>query len=311
MFLYLRAEPMPHRDNDNRLHEHLLAVVVASTVLLLAGTLMWQTPAGSGLGLPPAPAQLRWLAFASPPRLPPESPSPSSPLRVSGRPASAPPAPMAAPVVAAPSHRAAPPAPALYDQQGRPRLAIVARAGLDQRSQAERLFDRADDPLAVRRDGALFDTPRAGTAQSRSQRLIYGTDIQAARARPPPPVRYNPALHERRSDLPSVQGPDAYRLAAIADEPPPGLEGQASAVLLPRQAALAGAARCAAPAMDDARAALSSHLMLLQQAEQRYRQGSSPIEREHSLQAEIGRQYNLARRALWQVERLLGQCPMS
>lgn len=285
--------------------QRLLALLVATAVLCLAGWVMWQQPAAQPVVAAPAPA-LRWLLV---------EPLPPAPVAVPPTPVTAAgPAPVArgaAPVwPVAPAADVAAPAPVagLFDADGRPRLA-GGHTGVDGRSTAERVFEQVPDALADRRDAHLFDRPRAGTRQSRTQRAIYGQDIQAAQARPSPTVAFNPARHERAGDLAAAGSAQAYLSAAISDRPPPGPGGAASAELLPQQAALQGLSGCTLPAMRAAWSALEAHLRQLQQAEYRYGHGSSPTEREHSLGNEIARQYNLARRALWQVEQLRGQCP--
>jgi hypothetical protein len=286
-------------------YERLLALLVAAGVLLLVGWVMWQVPIDPVRSAPPAP-RLRWLLRE------PVLPGPPLPAAVELITAPVPAARARPPAVAAPPPEPAQPRPTpatgLYDAQGRPRL-LAGNAGVDGRSQAERVFEDLPDVLAERRDAHLFDKPRAGSRQSRTQRAIYGEDIQAAQARPPPAVAYNPARHERAADLASAGSAQAYLSAPISDQPAPGLDGAASAQLLPQQAALQAASRCAVPAMRHAWAALADHLRQLQQAEYRHGHGSSPIEREHTLTHEVGRQYNLARRALWQVQQLRDQCP--
>jgi len=290
------------------------AAGLALVMVVGSGWLLWRLPSLSPATAGERPAQLRWLLPVPPAGLPVASPLPPAvvlPVRPAIRAGSMPALPSGPPPDRATllEHSDAP--PPLFDRTGRAQLPAQARAdGVDGRSSAQRLFER--------RHGTAMDRPQTGMSlherpdgagQSRTQRALFGRDVQAARARPAPAVAFHPALHERRSDLASSAGAQAYLAAAIADAPAPGLEGQASAQLLPQQRQRQRQVQaCALPALGSAWQALQQHLALLQRAEQRMTHGSSPQERAHSLTHEIGRQYNLARRALWQVDQLLPQC---
>ncbi|MCW0449993.1 hypothetical protein NB706_002827 [Xanthomonas sacchari] len=76
-------------------------------------------------------------------------------------------------------------------------------------------------------DGTLGDVAVQGIDRAIKQLLPKNTH-QSAVARPPPDVRFNPALHERASDLGSEATGDAYKAAPIAFEKAPGLDGEAS-----------------------------------------------------------------------------------
>lgn len=298
------------------------ALGVALLVLLAGGWLLARVPALPGHTAPVLQVQLRWMMPSAADAVLPVRPS-APPLagmpqavaaatlttghRVPG-PVAIPP-PGAVPVISTPTPSAAP--ATLFDRAGRVQLPTRAVAdGVDRRSSAQRVFEQHDQTAFEHPDRGLFEQAEtAGTAQSRAQRALFGRDVQAAQARQAPAVAFNPRLHERPSDLAAADGPQAYLAAPIADAPVPGLDGQASAQLRPQQAQRGDRAQaCRLPAMASAWMALERHLGLLQQAEYRMGHGSSPEERRHTLTHEIGRQYNLARRALWQVDRLLPGC---
>lgn len=286
------------------------ALGVALLVLLAGGWLMARVPALPGHTAPVLQVQLRWMMPGVPDAVLPVPPSAPPQAGMPGPVAT--PQPSAAPVISTPVSPAPPAAPAtLFDRAGRVQLPTRAVAdGVDRRSSAQRVFEQHDQTAFEHPDRGLFEhAETAGTAQSRAQRALFGRDVQAAQARQAPALAFNPRLHERPSDLAAADGPQAYLAAPIADAPAPGLDGQASAQLRPQQAQHRDRAQaCRLPAMASAWTALERHLGLLQQAEYRMGHGSSPEERRHTLTHEIGRQYNLARRALWQVDRLLPGC---
>lgn len=300
-----------------RAADHAAAGLATAMVLGLAAWALLRgpvLPAGTDNG----PVSLRWLMPL--PAVPP--PAMPAPLALPGP--SMAPAPGTAqvllpssPGVRPPrsgrppaSHVAAQPAGTpLFDASGRARLPEAVTAGtVDGRSQAERVFERVEVDPRVHPDRGLFERDLvAGTRQGRAERWLYGRDVQAARAREAPEVAWNPALHERPEDLAAADGAQPWLAAPISDEPAPGREGQASAALQARVAAVQAAlAHC--QRQPAALQALAGYLAALRRAESRWTQGSSPEERRHTLPAEIRRQYNLARRALWQLERDGADC---
>ena len=211
----------------------------------------------------------------------------------------------------APATASRPSAEGLFAEDGRIALPAQSQARAERRSSAQRMFEQHDERFLKHPDDGLFGRAEtAGTSQTRAQRAVFGRDVQPARARAAPAIAYNPALHERPADLAAADGPQAYLSAPLADAPVPGLDGQASAQLQPEQASRRSRVQaCNLPAMATAWTALEQHLQHLQQAEYRMGHGASPEERQHTLTHAIGRQYNLARRALWQVDHLLPRCP--
>ena len=307
------------------LSDVVCALGAALLVLLAGAWLLARLPALPGHTATTPQVQLRWMMPSAPGAVLPVPPSapplvgmpqavaaatPTTGYSVPG-PVATPPS-SAAPVISTPASPAPPAAPAtLFDRGGRAQLPSQAVAdGVERRSSAQRVFEQHDQTAFEHPDRGLFERAEtAGTAQSGAQRALFGRDVQAAQARQAPALAYNPRLHERPSDLAAADGPQAYLAAPIADAPAPGLDGQASAQLRPQQAQRRDRAQaCRLPAVASAWTALEQHLGLLQQAEYRMGHGSSPEERRHTLTHEIGRQYNLARRALWQVDRLLPGC---
>lgn len=193
---------------------------------------------------------------------------------------------------------------------------------VDERATAARkLLDRRN-PIDYRPTRFDKDWVSSGTlgdvaAQKLAQRLegvqalskwVLGED-HAARARPPPEVRFNPALHERPSDLGNEATGDAYKAAPIAFEKAPDLKGEASrrigSKLQDLQQRHAG---CDPQRVLSLLAPVRMHLADLQQVEYALAHGVDPIEAEHLLPRTADRAYDLARRALWYAERELGAC---
>lgn len=137
-------------------------------------------------------------------------------------------------------------------------------------------------------------------------KLVFGED-QPARARPPPQVRFNPALHERPSDLGSEVTGDAYKAAPIAFEKAPDLKGEASRRI---RAKLGGLEKRYA-ACDQGRlrrllAPVRSHLADLERTEYAMAHGADPLQAEHLLPGIADTAYDQARRAMWYAEHQLG-----
>lgn len=306
-----RARPRWHGAGEPLRH-HVTAGLVTLALLSLLARLLWQLPDSPSATGEQGRMQMRWI-----PRLPP----PTDAVAVAPEPHrqplsdSAPTSPQAVmPAIAArpssdPVQSAAQP---LYDEDGRIRLPD-ARAGSDgTRSSASRVFEHRDEletGVGKRATAELFSRRPAGTPQSRAQRLIYGDDIQAAEARRPPEVAFNPSLHERPSDLGSEATGDAYKAAPIRHEPLPGLDGEASR----RIRAAIGELERRHPRCDAAQrrrwlAPVQQHLEALQRLEYRYNHGADPVEAEHSLPSAADSAYDLARRALWQAGRQMQAC---
>lgn len=263
-----------------------------------------------------ARVQLRWLpqAGAQPQRVeplvipvettpepvtPPEHPVPSQPV---------------ASVVAT-----ATPAPAkpndelikrLYGSDGRPELPDAP--GERQKAAVERVFEHRDElatGVGERATANLFSGKTAGTGQTRAQRALYGRDIQAAEARRPPEIAFNPAAHERQSDLGSEATGDAYKAAPIRFEKVPDMKGEASRRIRAAIGALEGRyLRCSADQRTRWMAPALTHLDALQRVEYRYNNGADPTEAEHTLPSAADSAYDQARRALWDAERRMKTC---
>lgn len=140
-------------------------------------------------------------------------------------------------------------------------------------------------------------------------KLVFGED-QPARARPPPEVRFNPALHERPSDLGSEATGDAYKAAPIAFEKAPDLKGEASRRI---RATLGGLekryAACDPGRLRTLLAPVRSHLADLARTEYALAHGADPLQAEHLLPRIADAAYDQARRAMWYAEHQLeGPC---
>ncbi|WP_260114947.1 hypothetical protein [Xanthomonas indica] len=236
------------------------------------------------------------------------------------------PTPTPAPTTAAGTRMAA----TLYTGDGRPRL--PDGVAVDPFAQAQgtppgtlnprdvakskRLLERPN-PIDYRStrfdkdwasDGTLGDVAVQGIDRAIKQLLPKNTH-QSAVARPPPDVRFNPALHERASDLGSEATGDAYKAAPIAFEKAPGLDGEASRRIRQALADLEQR-RGACPAVQRARllAPVQQHLDALLQVETAMAKGADPIRAQQLLPREADSAYDLARRALWYADQKLAAC---
>ncbi|MFT3667071.1 MAG: hypothetical protein QM795_00370 [Pseudoxanthomonas sp.] len=171
----------------------------------------------------------------------------------------------------------------------------------------ETRFDRVWRGKGTAGDVALENAH--GTVTGGAVSIPLGTGDQPARARPPPPVRFNPALHERTADLGSDATGDAYKAAPIAEEPAPGLEGAASRAIR-GQLALLGQdfAHCKASLFADFARPVRLHLSQLEGIEYAFAHGADPVRAEHLLPREADMAYTLARRALWHARKKLASC---
>ncbi len=198
----------------------------------------------------------------------------------------------------------------LYGSDGRP--VVPAASDGRQKTQVEIAFEHRDElatGVGERATANLFNGKVAGTGQSRAQRLIYGRDIQAAEARRPPEVAFNPALHERKSDLGSEATGDAYKAAPIRFEKVPDMKGEASRRIRVAIGALEGRyPRCSAEQRSRWMAPALAQLETLQRIEYRFNNGADPTEAEHTLPSAADSAYDQARRALWDAERRMKTC---
>ncbi|WP_408950004.1 hypothetical protein [Lysobacter sp. Hz 25] len=154
---------------------------------------------------------------------------------------------------------------------------------------------------AAREDGQV--------SVNRVAEAIFGKDIQSAKARPPPSVRFRPELHERPSDLGSEATGNAYKAAAVAYEAVPGLEGEASRRI--REAIdllLKLPTGCERQTVEGWLAPARKHLAELERAEYAYGHGADPIRREHMLPRAADTAYDQARRAIAYAEARLAGC---
>lgn len=312
----------------------LWAALATAIILALLGRLLWSAP--PMLVRPAADDALR-LVFV--PRAQPR-PAPVSPPASASVPAVAAhaaaaarrqaPAAPAVPTQAPHPASEAPMAATLYAGDGRPRLPDAV--AVDPFAQAQgtppgtlnprdvaksrRLLERPN-PIDYRStrfdkdwasDGTLGDVAVQGIDRAIRQLLPKNTH-QSAVARPPPDVRFNPALHERASDLGSEATGDAYKAAPIAFEKAPGLDGEASRRIRQALADLQQR-RGACPAAQRARllAPVQQHLDALLQVETAMAKGADPIRAQQLLPREADSAYDLARRALWYADQKLAAC---
>ena len=262
--------------------------------------------------------QLRWLAsVAAPPVVPaPALPDPASPNLATPAPPPSLPAVSSntAPAAAPPPFPAPvkPPAVRLYGADGEALLAADTVKAETQKSNAERVFEHRDElatGVGERATAGLFSGKSAGTSQSRAQRALYGRDIQAAEARRPPDIAFNPRLHERSSDLGSEATGDAYKAAPIRYEKAPDLKGEASRRIRSAIGVLEQRyPRCSSEQRQRWLGIAQQHLDALQRVEYRFNHGADPVEAEHSLPSAADSAYDLARRALWDAERRMKMC---
>ena len=171
----------------------------------------------------------------------------------------------------------------------------------------ETRFDRVWRGKGTAGDVALENAH--GTITGGAVSIPLGTGDQPARARPPPPVRFNPGLHERTADLGSEATGDAYKAAPIAEEPAPGLEGAASRAIRSQMALLGrDFAHCKASLFADFARPVRLHLSQLEGIEYAFAHGADPVRAEHLLPREADMAYTLARRALWHARQKLASC---
>lgn len=295
----------------------LFAVAGAMVLLALGARLLLVAPRAPEAGLGGPRVQLRLVA-AAPDAMPRQQAHAHGPVQApSARPRAGSTGGEAYSAVANAdppgSARAAAPSAGrldLYDAQGR----LVLPAGAVPVSPTT---VRERDPFAranpVDYRGSRFeeawvsDGDLADVAQQELQRaqrkvveLVFGKDIQHARARPAPEVRFNPSRHERGADLGSEATGDAWRAAPISYEPAPGLGGEASRRIRAQIGGLEGALAACSPRERERliRPALQA-LEDLQRAEYALAHGADPVRAEHQLPGAANSAWDQARRALW------------
>ncbi|MCT8283515.1 hypothetical protein [Xanthomonas translucens] len=183
-------------------------------------------------------------------------------------------------------------------------------------AKAKRLLERPN-PIDYRptrfdkdwaSDGTLGDVAMQGIGDA-VKKMLPKNSHQPAVARPPPDVRFNPALHDRPGDLGSEATGDAYKAAPIALEKAPGLDGEASrrirkaiGELEQRRAACPAAqrSRLLQPVLDN--------LGDLQRVENAMARGADPLLAQQTLPRAADSAYDLARRALWYADQKLAAC---
>ncbi len=160
-------------------------------------------------------------------------------------------------------------------------------------------------------DGTLGDVAAQGLQRGMASiaKKIFGEDPQSVEARPPPDVRFNPGLHEQRSDLGSEATGDAYKAAPIAYEKAPDLKGEASRRIRDALAELLqqGGA-CEAGQLKQLLAPVRKHLAELQQVEYAMAHGADPVDVEHRWPRAADSAYDQARRALWYARQQTASC---
>jgi len=273
-------------------------------------------------------------AVAPPPSLPPPSTSTSMPERPRAtRQAPAPRVAPAATAAAAPVPTTTNMAATLYSRDGSARLPpgsnvdpLALPAGSPpgttnerELAQARQVLERPN-PIDYKpttfdkdwsTDGTLGDVAMQGIGRGMKKinQVIFGPQIQPAKARPPPEVRYNPALHERQQDLGSEATGDAYKAAPIAFEKAPGHDGEASRRIRDALAELQAQASACDPArLQPLLATVRGHLADLQQVERAFSKRPDPVMAEQLLPRQADSAYDLARRALWYAREKTADC---
>jgi hypothetical protein len=316
---------MRYQASPEPLWNRVAAVAVALAFLSTLARLLLQMPEATPVRRETR-IQLRWLAAEG--TLP-------APLIVAPVPARS-----AAPVVAArtgPAERPvavtapATPTPApvataaipaaswsqrLYGKDGT--LAVPEASTARQKSATEQVFEHRDAlasgvgerPLEGAVAKMFEDSKKPGESPyAMAARVVHGRDVQPAQARRPPPVAFNPNLHEQKADLGSEATGDAYKAAPIRFEKAPDLKGEASRRIRVAVGDLERRyPRCSAEQRTRWMAPVLAHLDALQRVEYRFNNGADPVEAEHSLPSAADSAYDMARRALWDAERRMKTC---
>lgn len=284
----------------------------------------------------PAPRVAPESESESTPESPTPEPTPGPPSQRSeappptDRPPAAPARPAAGSPVAGRSKAA--PSARLYTDEGRP--ALAANPEFDPMKRKTYLPGSDEDPAASKvrnafeRDNPL--PPQGGgfggfasdgtlgealmeRAQKRLQKIVDKLpgrkQVQEITARPPPPVRFNPALHERPSDLGSEASGDAYKAAPIAFERAPGLGGRASARIRAAIGELEQRRRgCDLERLRTLLEPALTGLDELQRIERAYASGADPVSAEQLLPRSADLAYDRARRAIWYADQHSADC---
>jgi len=191
------------------------------------------------------------------------------------------------------------------------RASAAARKLLERRNPIEYRPTRFDKDWAT--DGTLGDVVLEKVGErlqgfSSISRFVLGED-HPAQARPPPDVRFNPALHERPSDLGSEATGDAYKAAPIAFEHAPDLKGTASRRIRERADELERRfSVCDRQWIQRLLAPVRENITQLERIEYAMAHGVDPVQAEHLMPRSADRAYDLARRALWYAEKQLTGC---
>ncbi len=160
-------------------------------------------------------------------------------------------------------------------------------------------------------DGTLGDVAmqEMNRGMKKFNDMLNGPQTQVAKARPPPDVRFNPALAGNQAEMGSEATGDAYKAAPIAHETPPDLKGEASRRIREALAALEQrSARCDASKRKSLLSPVRTHLGDLERAEHALNNGADPVMAAQMLPRQADSAYDLARRALWYADRQLKQC---
>ncbi|PPT96710.1 hypothetical protein XarbCFBP7408_17330 [Xanthomonas arboricola pv. guizotiae] len=160
-------------------------------------------------------------------------------------------------------------------------------------------------------DGTLGDVAmqEMNRGMKKFNDMLNGPQTQVAKARPPPDVRFNPALAGNQAEVGSEATGDAYKAVPIAHEPPPDLKGEASRRIRQALAALEQrSARCDASKRTSLLSPVRTHLGDLERAEHALNNGADPVMAAQLLPRQADSAYDLARRALWYADRQLKQC---
>ncbi|PPU77841.1 hypothetical protein XcuCFBP2542_04860 [Xanthomonas cucurbitae] len=160
-------------------------------------------------------------------------------------------------------------------------------------------------------DGTLGDVAmqEVDRGMKKFNAMINGPQTQVATARPPPDVRFNPALAGNQAELGSEATGDAYKAAPIAHETPPDLKGEASRRIRQALATLEQrSTRCEASRRTLLLSPVRTHLSDLERAEHALNHGADPVMAAQLLPRQLDSAYDLARRALWYADRQLRQC---
>jgi len=291
------------------------AGLATAAILCLFARVLWQLPEADPEAREPR-LQIRWVPRVTDGPVLPGVPITKQKAEIASRaPASVSPGPateVAVPPIPAPSVPAGDAPSSLYDSNGKVVLPGDVISTSHVPGADARVFEHRDElatGIGERATAGLFSHGPAGTKQKRTERWLYGEDIQPAEARRPPDVAFNPALHERPSDLGSEATGDAYKAAPIRHEPVPGLDGEASRRIRVAIDELEQRyPRCSADARRQWLAPVLQHLDALQRLEYRYRHGADPIEIAHTLPSSADSAYDLAQRGLWVVERSMKSC---